>query len=297
MENRQDKSDWLKYMRFKPDKTDPEAVYNRLWTRIQNNSSSRLQEKQIGRVSFFYKIAAAVVLLLGLSSGVYFLSQNLLKEELLVVQSGSKSIRTIELSDGTIVKIGANSRFTYPKQFRKKIRRVEVDGQCFFDVKKETGKPFVVHTSNMDVTVLGTQFEVFSYHQESMAEVTLLNGKVEVNTTSLPKQKNQTVTLHPNQKIVLNKEDESIQIKDINAEKYLSWQQSGILSFENEPLSVIIPRIEQWFGCKIIYPETTPDSLRITLKVRTETIEEVLYMISLSTRYKYRQHANTFELY
>lgn len=297
MENRQDKMDWLKFMHFKPNETESDAVYKRLWMRIQENTSPNLPERKVRRISFIWKIAAAIALLVALSSGVYFLTQDFLQEELLVVESGAKSIRTVELPDGTIVKMGANSRFTYPKQFLKKVRRVEVDGLCFFDVKKEVDRPFVVHTSNMDVTVLGTQFEVFSYAPEQMAEVTLLSGKVEINTTSLPQKESQAVTLHPNQKIMLNKENGEIHIKEIDADKSLSWQQTGILSFENEPLSVIIPRIEQWFGCKIIYPETAPDNIRITLKVRTETIDEVLYMISLSTKYKYTKHTNTYELY
>ena len=297
MENRQDKMNWLTFMHFKPNKTDPDAVYKRLWMRIQDNTSPGLPEKKIRKITFIRKIAAAIALLMGLSGGVYFLTQEFSNEELLVVESGFGGIQTIELPDGTIVKMGANSRFTYPKQFLKKVRRVEVDGLCFLDVKKEADRPFVVHTSNMDVTVLGTQFEVFSYAPEQMAEVTLLSGKVEVNTASLPQKESQTVTLHPNQKIMLNKENGDIHIKEIDADKSLSWQQTGILSFENEPLSVIIPRIEQWFGCKIIYPEIAPDSIRITLKVRTETIDEVLYMISLSTKYRYTKHTNTYELY
>lgn len=296
MENEIQKMDWMKYMRFRPNVTDSETVYKRLWTRIQENTSTDLPEIKVRRISLVYKIAAVMLLLLGLS-GLYFLTQDFSHEELIVLQSGSKSIQTIELSDGTIVKMGSNSKFTYPKQFKKNVRRVEVDGQCFFQVKKDINKPFVVHTENMDVTVLGTQFEVFSYGLENTAEVTLLCGKVKVNTSSYSQNENHDVTLCPNQKVILNKEDGSIRIEDVDANKYLSWQKSGILSFENESLSVIIPRLEQWFGCKIIYPEKGADSFRITLKVRTETIDEVLYLISLSTKYKYAQHSNTYELY
>lgn len=300
MGNELNKMDWLKYMRFRPAVTDSDAVYKRLWTRIEENISPDLPEIRIKtrKLSWIYKIATVMLLLLGLS-GIYFLAQDFSKEELIALQSGTQSIRTVELADGTIVTMGPNSKFTYPKQFKKNTRRVEVDGQCFFEVKKNAEKPFIVHTENMDVTVLGTQFEVFSYGQENTAEVILLSGKVEVNTSSHSQKEKHTVTLHPDQKVSLNKTNGSISVEDVDAGKYLSWQKSGMLSFENECLSVIIPRLEHWFGCKIIYPETGSDSPRITFKVRTETIGEVLHIISLSTRYRYKQQpeTNTYELY
>lgn len=300
MGNEINKMDWLKYMRFRPGTTDSDTVYKRLWTLIEENSPSDHPEIKVKtrKLSWLYKIAAVLLLLLGLS-GLYFLSQEFSHDEMIVLNSGSQNIRTVELSDGTIVKMGSNSIFTYPKQFKKNVRRVKVNGQCFFQVKKDTEKPFIIQTENMEVTVLGTQFEVFSYEQENMAEVTLLSGKVEVKTSSDSQKEKHTITLLPDQKARLNKTDGSINVEEVDASKYLSWQESGMLSFENERLSVIIPRLEHWFGCKIVYPDTESDSLRITIKVRTETIDEVLHIISLSTRYKYKQQeqTNTYELY
>lgn len=298
MKNELNKIDWLKYMRFRPGVTDSDAVYKRLWARIEENASPDRREIKATtrKMSWLYKVAAVMLLLLGLS-GLYYLTQDYSKEELLTLQSGSKSIQTVELSDGTIVKIGPNSKFTYPKQFKKNVRTVEVDGQCFFDVKKDTQKPFIVHTENMDVTVLGTQFEVFSYGQENKVEVTLLSGKVEVETSTYLTEDTKTINLYPNQKMVLDKKDGSMHIEQIDAARYLAWQESGILSFENESLSVIIPRIEQWFGCKIIFPEVSSDSLRVTIKIKTETLEEALKILSLTTKYKYIQKADTYEFY
>lgn len=296
MENELDKMAWLKYMRFKSEETDSEAVYRRLWTRIQENTSLDLPRAKSRKVFLIYRIAAVMLLLLGIS-GLYFLSQDFPHEELIVLESGSMSIRTIELSDGTIVKMGANSKFSYPKEFKKNVRRVEVDGQCFFQVKKDTERPFVVSMENIDVIVLGTQFEVFSYAPEEKTEVTLLSGKVQINAFSDWLAEKQTVVLHPDQKMVFNKKDGSIDVEEIDAGKYLSWQKSGILSFENESLAVIIPRLEQWFGCKIVYPETGSDNLRVTVKIKTETLEEALNIISLTTKYKYVYTDGIYKFY
>lgn len=298
MRNELRKMDWLKYMRFRPGETDSEAVYKRLRTRIEENTSTNRPEIIIktNKTWWLYKIAAVILLFLGLS-GLYFLAHDFSQEEMLTLQSGSKSFQTIELADGTIVKMGPNSMFTYPKEFKKNTRNVEVNGQCFFNIKKDPDKPFIVHTHNMEVTVLGTQFEVFSYDQENNVEVTLLSGKVKVKTSSVLSDRNQIVNLYPNQKMVLDKKDNSIRIDEIDAARYLSWQESGILSFENESLSVIIPRIEHWFGCKIIFPKVDSDNLRVTVKIKSETLEEALNIISLTTKYKYIQKANVYEFY
>lgn len=298
MRNELIKMDWLKYMQFRPNETDSEAVYKQLWTRIEENASTDHPEIKIktNKIWWLYKIAAVMLLLLGLS-GLYFLTLNFSQEEMLTLQSGSKCIQTIKLSDGTIVKLGPNSRFTYPKQFKKNTRNVEVNGQCFFDVKKDPKKPFIVHTLNMEVTVLGTQFEIFNYEQENKVEVTLLSGKVEVETSTVLEDRKHIVNLYPNQKIVLDKKDNSIHIEEINAAQYLTWQESGILSFENESLSVIIPRIEQWFGCRIVFPEVDSNNLRVTFKIKSESLEEALNIISLTTKYKYRQKADVYEFY
>lgn len=298
MRNEFKKMDWLKYMRFRPGETDSEAVYKRLWIRIEENTSTDRPETKIktNKIWWLYKIAAIMLLLLGLS-GLYFLVHDFSQEEMLTLQSGSKSIQMIKLADGTIVKMGPNSTFTYPKQFKKNTRNVEVIGQCFFNVKKDPENPFIVHTQNMEVTVLGTQFEVFSYDQENKEEVTLLSGKVEVKTSSNMADRKQTVNLYPNQKFILDKKDSSIRIDEIDAARYLAWQESGILNFENESLSVIIPRIEHWFGCKIVFPKVDSDNLRITIKIKSETLEEVLNIISLTTKYQYIQKANEYEFY
>lgn len=81
--------------------------------------------------------------------------------------SGVRCIESVSLSDGTTVRMGPNSQLIYPKSFDGKTRDVELKGQAFFDVAKDRERPFTVHTKNMDVTALGTAFEVFNYDSES----------------------------------------------------------------------------------------------------------------------------------
>ena len=94
--------------------------------------------------------------------------------------SGVRCIEPVSLSDGTTVRMGPNSQLIYPKSFDGKTRDVELKGQAFFDVAKDRERPFTVHTKNMDVTALGTAFEVFNYDSESKLETILLNGKVKI---------------------------------------------------------------------------------------------------------------------
>ena len=112
--------------------------------------------------------------------------------------SGVRCIESVSLSDGTTVRMGPNSQLIYPKSFDGKTRDVELKGQAFFDVAKDWERPFTVHTKNMDVTALGTAFEVFNYDSESKLETILLNGKVKIGLGGPNVKNRREVILNPN---------------------------------------------------------------------------------------------------
>ena len=117
------------------------------------------------------------------------------------VKPGSKS--KIILPDGTIVRLNGSSTLSYNKDFNKKIREVKLDGEAYFDVIKDMTNPFIVHTSGIDIKVLGTLFDVKSYQQDSMIETTLLRDCTEVYTKDDPSTPR--VILKPNEKLIFGK--------------------------------------------------------------------------------------------
>ena len=95
---------------------------------------------------------------------------------------------------------------------------------------------------------------------------------------------------------VFNKQANTVRVKTVNAEEYSGWR-NGVLSFENERLSMILTRLEPWFGRKIKCPKEIAEKYRFTFKVRDESLERILFMLSNTSPIKYREKDNEYELY
>lgn len=271
-------------------------VENRIWKKITHRINRRAVSNQL----FIYKIvaiAASFLLLIATGSLVYFNKQQT-GQYMYIVSSGVRSIESVLLPDGTEVRMGPNSRLTYPADFKGKTRDVNLIGQAFFSVAKDKEKPFTVHTNNMDVTALGTSFEVFNYEYENRIEAILLEGKVRVGLgNNIDSKQRKEIILTPDEMLVYDKSDQTVRVKNVNAESYSGWKNLGILSFENERLSTIISRLEPWYGRKIKCPEDIAEEYRFTFKVRDESLERILFMLNNSSPVKYKEINGDYELY
>jgi ferric-dicitrate binding protein FerR (iron transport regulator) len=108
------------------------------------------------------------------------------------------------LSDGTTYWLNAGSKLTYEKIFGKNSREVSLTGEAFFDVVKLTDRPFIVHTSGIDIKVLGTAFNVKSYPDDKKVEITLYRGFVKVFRQQDSESK--AIQLRPNEKLIFNRQ-------------------------------------------------------------------------------------------
>ncbi len=237
----------------------------------------------------YYKLSlvASVLMIIGLSFTVFFSSQSQYSFNTFIATSGIQNMQSILLPDGTNVQLGAGSKLTYPEKFIGNSRVVYLDGQAFFDVVKNKEKPFIIHSSCMDIMVLGTSFEVFDYKIENKSEIILLKGSIEAKIADKNSNNYKYIKIKQNERIIINKQSKIITKEFVNANKYTSWRNRGILTFENEKLSMIIPRLEQWFGRKIICQKDIAEKYRFTFKVRDESMERILFIMGKSSPIKY----------
>lgn len=264
-------------------------IYNEIWKNKKNFSETLYK---------FYSIAAAILLFLGISGGVYYWISHKTTQVIYVTTSGIRNMELVILPDGSTVQLGPGSKLTYPSKFATAKRIVKLSGQAFFDVAKDKSKPFIVHSKDMEVTALGTAFEVFNYDQENKIETILLQGKVKVDLiTTSGKVHKKDIYLSPNEKLTFVKDSRNVVIETVDADKYTSWRSNGILSFENEKLSMIIPRLEQWYGRKIICQKDLADTYRFTFKVRDESLERILFILGKSSPLTYREVGENYQLY
>ena len=138
---------------------------------------------------------------------------------------------------------------------------------------------------------MGTAFEVFDYDIESKSETVLLNGKVKIGINNSKGDRAEFI-LSPNEKMVYDQQADSAYVLTVDADKYTSWRKQKIVSFENEKLSMIIPRLEQWYGRKIMCQQDLADKYRFTFKVRDESLERILFMMGESSPLKYQKTSN-----
>lgn len=269
----------------------------RIWTKIYREIRRKNRQTEL-RFYQIYSLAASIALLLGLGWGIGFRSAEEAAPAVYIVSSGARNTEAVTLPDGTTVQIGAGSRLTYPERFSGDRRRVTLAGQAFFQVAADPEKPFVVHTSRMDVTAVGTAFEVFTDGTGRPDEAILLNGKIRVDVidgTGRPLR--EPVYLSPDEKITVAGENGTVRLEPVDADKYTAWRLDGVLSFENERLSMILPRLERWYGCRIVCPPGLSEKYRFTFRINDESPERILYMLSQSSSLGYRKSGGRYELY
>ena len=148
------------------------------------------------------------------------------------------------LSDGTKVWLNSESQLKYPVAFNDgETRQVElVYGEAYFDVSPSTahkGARFKVFNQSQEVEVLGTEFNIKAYKDETNIYTTLVEGKVAISAAG----KNQI--LKPNQQSNLNLETGSIEITTVDVYNETTWI-DGIFSFENKPLKEILKVLSRW---------------------------------------------------
>ena len=234
-------------------------------------------------------LAASIAIIIGLSFSVYFYSTKQDVQHIFIASSGIQNMTSVVLADGSSVLLGPGSKLTYPESFASKKREVTLSGQAFFDVTENKNKPFVVHTSQMDVTVLGTAFELFSYDVENKTEAILLNGKIRVEVPGNTPDDTKQIFLLPNEKLTFDKQTRELSKEYVDADKYTAWRNRGILTFENEKLAMIIPRLEQWYGQKIICQTDIAEEYRFTFKIRDESLERILFILRKTSPIKYEK--------
>ncbi|MCE5347655.1 MAG: FecR family protein [Bacteroidales bacterium] len=298
---------------FKNPKFNIQEGFWKFKQNIRGNETLNIGLKSTNLFKTITKYAAISVIAASLSGLVfYYLGKNqVVKPELsyneLNVPLGSRA--QFLLSDGTIVTLNAGSRLKYDNRFGINDRVVQLDGEGFFKVAKDSKKPFMVKTSYLNVRALGTTFNIKAYSEDKTIETTLIEGSVKIEEIA-SESKSEVTVLKPNQKLTFFKEDstmidettipekkaenspqplmvqKSISIprlvtENINVDPVISWKENRWI-FEKQSLSQIAIELERKFDIEIIFESERLKTFRFTGIILAEPIEQVLEVISIS---------------
>ena len=174
------------------------------------------------------------------------------------------------LSDNTKVYLNAGSSLRYPVRFSGDRREVILEGEGYFEVTRDTAKPFVVKTGSVNVQVLGTAFNVNAYPEEENVETTLVEGKVRVDG------KNEQRILEPGTQLVYDKRRENMVVLKVDTEEYISWK-DGYYYFKRETLGRIMDRLSRWYNLNVFYQNEELKS--IEFGGRLKRYEDITYLL------------------
>lgn len=228
---------------------------------------------------------------------------------------GSKS--KVELPDGTQVWLNADSKLAYGQNFLGNTREVTLTGEAYFDVahatSAETGQriPFIIHTSSVDIKVLGTAFNVRSYPGEKTTETALIRGSVEVTLHHHPDKK---IILKPDEKLIVRNDNTTVisdnlaqndsangasdnepmmtlsKIHRYKADTSTHFETMWVknkLAFENESFDRMLLEIERWYNVTILSKNESLSNLHFTGVFENKSLAEVMDALSYSRGFHY----------
>jgi len=275
-------------------KYDTDKAFEKFTSTIDSDKGKRK-----GIVLFlkaYYKYAA--ILLIAILLGSYFVNKKTVSSNNIaniIVPNGEK--KSMVLPDGTKVLINSASTLTYNKDFVND-RVVTLDGEAYFDVPKYKGQSFIVELNNQTkIKVLGTSFDVKSYHEDARIETALFEGKIEI-ISNIPTKEN--IIINSNTIAIIDKHHNSIQllVNDDHTKDALSWQKNEFI-FYHEYLSDIIHELNRFYDVEIIINSHELEHNYFSASFKEgASLTEVLRDLSISGNFNVNKiDATHFEIY
>lgn len=239
---------------------------------------------------FFIKgsVAASLLIMVSLVTAYFWVKMATLpeseKREWVVKENPYGQRSTIYLSDGTEVVLNAGSQLKYYDQFSEDKREVRLKGEAFFQVAKDTSRPFEVVTENIVTKALGTSFNVKAFPDEPI-QISLVTGKVLVNNTSF--RGKEGLILQPGESTVYDQEKPgTLNRQYFDKKRVLAWKK-GIIYFDEANEETVYTTLERWYGVDITTLNTSPRAWDFTGEVKNMSLDQFLQSLSYTMHFHY----------
>ncbi|UII24993.1 FecR family protein [Fulvivirga maritima] len=259
----------------------------------------RHQNSPVKRKNYWpFGIAASIIL--AISAVIFLFPKKKVKEKKVtnvisqVIKSnpaGQKS--KITLPDGTKVWLNSDSKIEYPSEFGRE-RLVDLEGEAFFEVRKDTKKPFRVNSGGIITTAVGTSFNINAFKENANVEVKLVTGKVEVKNHSTSSATDSALYITPGEQITYNKSKRSIKKSKFDLATSLLWKE-GIISFSQDNFETIKNTLERWYGVNI-QVKNLNRKISYTGEFNNQSLEKVLERMAFTERFTFKINKNHVEL-
>ena len=259
-------------------------IGNPKWTAINTTKRNRYFIRE------FLKIASVIIIAVSITATIFSITNEHHKHvdiamQTIIVPAGQRV--NIELPDGSNVWLNAGTQMQYPVSFMEDKREIILDGEAYFDVRKDPEKQFIVSTAHQSaIKVLGTKFNVKAYKEADEVITTLVEGKVnfEFNNAS---QQPQYIVMAPGQKLVYYFQDGKTELYTTSGERELSWKDGKII-FRQTSLRDALDILADRYNAEFVVRENVPHDDSFSGTFTNRNLEQILNFISVSSKVRWR---------
>jgi len=243
------------------------------WESVKSKINIGRHSKKISFTTYFSRIAAVILLAIGLTVGLYYLINNITGKSTFITLQTSEYIHTFNLPDGSVICLNKNSQLIYNENFNKTNRELILEGEAFFEVSKNVDLPFIIHTSNSTVKVLGTKFNINA--DTSIIKVSVLEGRVSLYQTE---NKINSIELTEKQTGYYQISTNLIRKREFIDPGCIAW--NNILVFHNTPLKDVMNTVAHHFNLKLKFDADVEYSF--TSIFRNQNLNEIINEIDFA---------------
>jgi transmembrane sensor len=260
--------------------------WSKLEATLSTTSAPIQKEITLNRKAEWLKIAASITLIAVFAWLLYlvvFSSETILKES-------QGEIVQLLLPDGSKIWLNHHSRVTYEDDFNEKDRIVKISGEAFFEVKKDTTKPFLIQTTHAQIKVLGTSFNVQAYENANATEVFVATGLVSFSSL---KNQVEDIKLRPGETGTLAKNGNVAVVHKEENSNALAWKEKRLI-FKKSSMNTVIENLEAYFKIDIDVNNKNILHCRFTGLYDQPTLEEIIEALSVSLNLTISRHGNAY---
>lgn len=237
---------------------------------------------------WMWRVAASVIVALGIGVAYHLQVRSPGSELKYITKSTSKGQKaTILLNDGSVVRLNSLSSIKYPGTFPGTLREVELRGEAFFEVKKDTDRPFSVTSHDIQTTVLGTSFNVHAYDSSSVS-VALVTGKVKVRSIAEASAFNTSeVYLSPGESALYDGKSGDIKIGPFDKKELIAWK-DGIIYLSDASYERVFDQLANWYGVEFQFANEPAEKWEVSGEFKDMSLELVLNTIGYSKGFKFQ---------
>jgi len=273
---------------------DTEKAWEKIQLRIKNATSRSAPQKSIlagkRKTIIRYASISGIAALLVLAIAIFPLLKS--QPQMLQITSDLALSDPHSLPDGTVVSLNSGSLINYPERFTGEFREISIFGEAFFEVSRNTERPFVIHAEGLDIRVIGTSFNVEAYPGSDYVKVTVNTGKVLVYPSGSDADAQTSGSYLTAGEMATFSKESAVILKGTNDNlNFLSWK-TGILTFRETRLTDVFKALESKYKTRFTAENQNVLNQRLTARFENETIEEVLETLSLIFNVKFEKKEN-----